>query len=47
MSVKANGVVVNLTIASHVFLMSPWWNLVAEQQEQDCIHCLGQYKLMK
>jgi SNF2 family DNA or RNA helicase len=30
MSVKVGGVTLNMTIASHVFLMDPWWNLVVE-----------------
>jgi DNA repair protein RAD16 len=25
MSLKAGGVALNLTVASHVFLMDPWW----------------------
>jgi SNF2 family DNA or RNA helicase len=47
MNVKVGGVALNRTIASHVFMMDPWWNLVVEQHEHDYIHCLGQYKLMK
>ncbi len=47
MSLKAGGVALDLTIASHVFLMDPWWNLAVEQQAQDCIHYLGHYKPMK
>ena len=31
MSLKAGGVALNLTAASHVFLMSPWWNPAGEQ----------------
>ncbi|MCO5551283.1 hypothetical protein L7F22_004782 [Adiantum nelumboides] len=44
MSIKAGGVALNLTVASHVFLMDPWWNPAVEQQAQDRIHRLGQYK---
>eukprot|EP00246_Nothoceros_aenigmaticus_P001545 TRINITY_DN12040_c0_g1_i1.p1 TRINITY_DN12040_c0_g1~~TRINITY_DN12040_c0_g1_i1.p1 ORF type:complete len:161 (+),score=41.84 TRINITY_DN12040_c0_g1_i1:451-933(+) len=44
MSLKAGGVALNLTVASHVFLMDPWWNPAVEQQAQDRIHRLGQYK---
>ncbi|CAM6005101.1 unnamed protein product [Sphagnum balticum] len=47
MSLKAGGVALNLTVASHVFLMDPWWNPALEQQAQDRIHFLGQYKPMK
>ncbi|CAK9222452.1 unnamed protein product [Sphagnum troendelagicum] len=46
MSPKAGGVALNLTVASHVFLMDPWRNPAVEQQAQDHIHCLGQYKPM-
>eukprot|EP00898_Chlorokybus_atmophyticus_P001429 jgi/Chlat1/2287/Chrsp17S02793 len=44
MSLKAGGVALNLTVASQVFLMDPWWNPAVEQQAQDRIHRLGQYK---
>lgn len=44
MSLKAGGVALNLTVASHVFLMDPWWNPAVEHQAQDRIHRLGQYK---
>eukprot|EP00892_Ulva_mutabilis_P003353 jgi/Ulvmu1/138/UM001_0142.1 len=44
MSLKAGGVALNLTVASHVMLMDPWWNPAVEQQAQDRIHRLGQYK---
>jgi hypothetical protein len=47
MSLKAGGVALNLTVASHVFLMDPWWNPAVEQQAQDRIHRLGQYKPIK
>eukprot|EP00191_Tetraselmis_sp_GSL018_P011900 CAMPEP_0177603418 /NCGR_PEP_ID=MMETSP0419_2-20121207/15501_1 /TAXON_ID=582737 /ORGANISM="Tetraselmis sp., Strain GSL018" /LENGTH=1172 /DNA_ID=CAMNT_0019097187 /DNA_START=210 /DNA_END=3726 /DNA_ORIENTATION=+ len=44
MSLKAGGVALNLTAASHVILMDPWWNPAVEQQAQDRIHRLGQYR---
>ncbi|KAG9439696.1 hypothetical protein H6P81_019861 [Aristolochia fimbriata] len=44
MSLKAGGVALNLTVASNVFLMDPWWNPAVEQQAQDRIHRIGQYK---
>ncbi|KAJ7294836.1 hypothetical protein O6H91_Y228800 [Diphasiastrum complanatum] len=47
MSLKAGGVALNLTVASHVFLMDPWWNPAVEQQAQDRIHRIGQYKPIK
>ena len=31
-SLKAGGVALNLTVASRIFLMDPWWNPAAEQQ---------------
>ncbi|CAK9157995.1 unnamed protein product [Ilex paraguariensis] len=47
LSLKAGGVALNLTVASHVFLMDPWWNPAVEQQAQDRIHRIGQYKPIK
>ncbi|CAN4097499.1 unnamed protein product [Withania somnifera] len=44
MSLKAGGVALNLTVASQVFLMDPWWNPAVERQAQDRIHRIGQYK---
>ncbi|KDP22729.1 hypothetical protein JCGZ_01831 [Jatropha curcas] len=44
MSLKAGGIALNLTVASHVFLMDPWWNPAVERQAQDRIHRIGQYK---
>ncbi|CDY53386.1 BnaAnng12340D [Brassica napus] len=44
MSLKAGGVALNLTVASHVFMMDPWWNPAVEKQAQDRIHRIGQYK---
>jgi len=44
MGLRAGGVALNLTAASHVFLMEPWWNPAMEQQAQARIHRLGQYK---
>ncbi|KAJ8424588.1 hypothetical protein Cgig2_022166 [Carnegiea gigantea] len=43
-SLKAGGVALNLTMASHVFLMDPGWNLAAERQAMDRIHRIGQHK---
>ncbi|KAI4319855.1 hypothetical protein MLD38_033405 [Melastoma candidum] len=43
-SLKAGGVALNLTVASHVFVMDPWWNPAVERQAQDRIHRIGQYK---
>ncbi|KAH0651803.1 hypothetical protein KY284_031715 [Solanum tuberosum] len=44
MSLKAGGLALNLTVASQVFLMDPWWNAAVERQAQDRIHRIGQYK---
>ncbi|KAK4776902.1 hypothetical protein SAY86_005590 [Trapa natans] len=43
-SLKAGGIALNLTVASHVFVMDPWWNPAVERQAQDRIHRIGQYK---
>ncbi|PUZ72213.1 hypothetical protein GQ55_2G375500 [Panicum hallii var. hallii] len=47
MSLKAGGVALNLTVASHVFVMDPWWNPAVESQAQDRIHRIGQFKPIK
>eukprot|EP01117_Protostelium_nocturnum_P017743 TRINITY_DN7279_c0_g1_i1.p1 TRINITY_DN7279_c0_g1~~TRINITY_DN7279_c0_g1_i1.p1 ORF type:complete len:797 (+),score=283.97 TRINITY_DN7279_c0_g1_i1:307-2391(+) len=41
-SLKAGGVGLNLTEASRVFLMDPWWNPAIEQQAIDRVYRLGQ-----
>ncbi|RKP12247.1 SNF2 family N-terminal domain-containing protein [Piptocephalis cylindrospora] len=43
-SLRAGGLGLNLTVASHVFLMDPWWNWSVEAQAVDRIHRLGQTK---
>ena len=43
-SLKAGGVALNLTVASHIYLMDPWWNPAAEYQAIDRAHRLGQHK---
>ncbi|KAM4625187.1 helicase-like transcription factor isoform 2-T2 [Polymixia lowei] len=42
LSLKAGGVGLNLTAASHVFIMDPAWNPAAEEQCIDRCHRLGQ-----
>ncbi|XP_043710580.1 DNA repair protein RAD16-like [Telopea speciosissima] len=44
MSLKAACVTPNLTAASYVFLMDPWWNPAVERLVQDLIDQLRQYK---
>ncbi|KAI9204403.1 SNF2 family N-terminal domain-containing protein [Polychytrium aggregatum] len=46
-SLKAGGVALNLTEASRVYVMDPWWNPAAEDQAFDRIHRLGQYRPIK
>ncbi|KAK9137754.1 hypothetical protein Sjap_008348 [Stephania japonica] len=41
-SLKAGGVGLNLTAASNVFLMDPWWNPAVEEQAVMRIHRIGQ-----
>jgi DNA repair protein RAD16 len=43
-SLKAGGVALNLTVASRIFLMDPWWNPASEYQAIDRTHRLGQRK---
>ncbi|KKA27794.1 hypothetical protein TD95_003566 [Thielaviopsis punctulata] len=41
-SLKAGGVALNLTEASRVFLIEPWWNPAVEWQSADRCHRIGQ-----
>jgi SNF2 family DNA or RNA helicase len=42
MTLKTGGVGLNLTKASYVFHLEPWWNPAAEEQATDRAHRLGQ-----
>lgn len=44
LSLKAGGVGLNLTEATHVFMMDLWWNPTVEQQAFDRVHRIGQTK---
>jgi hypothetical protein len=41
-SLKAGGVGINLTAASSVYMLDPWWNPAIEDQAMDRVHRLGQ-----
>ncbi len=43
-SIKAGGVGLNLTQASYVFLLDPWWNPAVENQAVNRAHRIGQDK---
>lgn len=43
-SLKAGGTGLNLTAASYVFHLDPWWNPAAEDQATDRAHRIGQDK---
>ncbi|KAK3142940.1 hypothetical protein QOZ80_4BG0354530 [Eleusine coracana subsp. coracana] len=47
MSLKAGGVGLNLTAASNVFLMDPWWNPAVEEQAIMRIHRIGQKRAVQ
>ncbi|KAK3024880.1 hypothetical protein RJ639_044017 [Escallonia herrerae] len=47
MSSKAGGVGLNLTAASNVFLMDPWWNPAVEEQAIMRIHRIGQKRTVR
>jgi SNF2 family DNA or RNA helicase len=42
MTLKTGGVGLNLTKASYVFHMEPWWNPAVENQATDRVHRIGQ-----
>ena len=42
LSVKAGGVGLNLTAASDVIILDPWWNPAVENQAADRAHRIGQ-----
>jgi SNF2 family DNA or RNA helicase len=42
LSLKAGGVGLNLTCASHVFHFDRWWNPAVEAQAEDRVHRIGQ-----
>jgi SNF2 family DNA or RNA helicase len=42
LSLKAGGVGLNLTAATSVILLDPWWNPAVEDQAADRAHRLGQ-----
>ncbi len=44
-SLGAGGEGLNLTFASHVILMEPYWNCAAEQQAVDRLHRIGQTRV--
>ncbi|KAF9931703.1 DNA helicase rad5 [Mortierella antarctica] len=41
-SLRAGGVGLNLTSASHVYMLDPWWNYAIEAQAIDRVHRIGQ-----
>ncbi|KAG9136076.1 hypothetical protein Leryth_003700 [Lithospermum erythrorhizon] len=47
MSLKAGGVGLNLTAASNVFIMDPWWNPAVEEQAIMRIHRIGQKRTVR
>ena len=46
-SLKAGGVGINLTAASFVYMLDPWWNPATEDQAMDRVHRLGQERPVK
>ncbi|KAF3790759.1 SWI/SNF-related matrix-associated actin-dependent regulator of chromatin subfamily A member 3-like 1 [Nymphaea thermarum] len=41
-SLKVAGAGINLTVASRVYLVEPWWNPAVEEQAMDRVHRIGQ-----
>lgn len=46
-SLKASGAGINLTAASRVYLLEPWWNPAVEEQAMDRVHRIGQKEDVK
>lgn len=46
-SLKAGGVGLNLTAATHAHLLDPWWNPSVEDQAADRVHRLGQRRAVQ
>ncbi|KAL4587352.1 hypothetical protein LXL04_000221 [Taraxacum kok-saghyz] len=46
-SLKASGTGINLTVASRVYMMEPWWNPAVEEQAMDRVHRIGQKEDVK
>lgn len=47
MTLKTGGVGLNLTKASYVFHLEPWWNPAVENQATDRVHRLGQNRAVQ
>ena len=47
MSLKAGGLGLNLTDASHVFHFDRWWNPAVEDQASDRAHRIGQTRVVQ
>ncbi|KAK4546333.1 hypothetical protein LTR36_002010 [Oleoguttula mirabilis] len=47
LSLRAGGVGLNLTCASRVFMMDPWWSFAVEAQAIDRVHRMGQAEAVK
>jgi DNA repair protein RAD5 len=47
LSLRAGGVGLNLTAASRVFMMDPWWSFAVEAQAIDRVHRMGQTNEVK
>ena len=45
-SLKAGGFGLNLTAASYIFVMDPWWNPAVESQAVDRAHRIGQKNVL-
>ncbi|KAK4359636.1 hypothetical protein RND71_021865 [Anisodus tanguticus] len=46
-SLKASGAGINLTAATKVYLIEPWWNQAIEEQAMDRVHRIGQKEDVK
>lgn len=46
-SLRASSAGINLTSASRLYFMEPWWNHAVEEQAMDRVHRIGQKEAVK
>ncbi|XLU35697.1 hypothetical protein S245_071763 [Arachis hypogaea] len=44
---RVSGADVNLTAATTVYFMEPWWNAAVKEQAMDRVHCIGKKEAVR